>query len=133
MSIILKQIKWWRSNMIILYYPKCSTCKKALQYLDALHLDYEKRDIVLNHPSKEELKHWQSLNSKPLTSLFNVNGKKYRELQLKTKLPFMDEDEIYTLLASDGMLIKRPLVILDHQLLIGFKEKEWTQALKNED
>lgn len=119
--------------MVILYYPKCSTCKKALKYLDDLHLEYEKRDIIIDHPTKEELIKWQSLNDKPLKSFFNVNGKKYRELLLKTKLPFMEDDEIYNLLASDGMLVKRPLLILDDKLLIGFKVKEWDQVFKNED
>jgi arsenate reductase len=115
--------------MTILYYPKCSTCLKAIKWLDAHGLSYDKRDIVKETPTADELKAIHQKSNQPLRKLFNTSGKLYREQRLATKLPTMSEEEMYTLLASNGMLIKRPLLITDDQVLIGFKEDIWQDTL----
>lgn len=115
--------------MLFLEYPKCSTCKKAKKWLDENGKEYEDRHIVENNPTAEELKQWHQKSGLPLKRFFNTSGMRYRELQLKNRLPEMSEEEQYDLLASDGMLVKRPLVIGDHFVLVGFKEKEWEESL----
>lgn len=110
-------------------YPKCTTCQKAKKWLDDNGIDYILRDIKADNPSLEELKRWYSLSGLPLKKFFNTSGLLYKELSLKTKLPEMSEDEMLNLLASDGMLVKRPLLISDSTVLIGFKETEWAEKL----
>ncbi len=114
--------------MLILEYPPCSTCKKAKAWLDSHGIAYETRHIKDENPSYEELKRWQEESGLPLKKFFNTSGLKYKELMLKEKLPTMDEEEQLRLLATDGMLVKRPLVIAEGKILTGFRETEWEQA-----
>ena len=108
-------------------YPKCSTCQKAKKWLDENKIEYVDRNIVTETPTKDELKKWITKSGLDVRKFFNTSGMKYRELNIKEKIKDMSEDEIYELLASDGMLIKRPLFISDTLILKGFKEKEWEQ------
>lgn len=110
-------------------YPKCSTCQKAMKYLDFHHISYEVRNIKEEVPSKEELKEFLKKSSLDLHRFFNTSGMKYRQYHLKEKLPQMSEDEKLALLASDGMLIKRPLLVTEDKVYVGFKEKEWSELL----
>lgn len=116
--------------MTFLCYPKCTTCKKAQAWLTEQGVSFELRDIKLNNPSAEELKLWHSRSGLPLKKFFNTSGLQYKALQLKDKLPTMTEDEMFDLLASDGMLVKRPMLITDDKVLVGFKEADWAQLLK---
>lgn len=116
--------------MVFIYYPKCSTCRKAKQYLDRNHISYQERNIVLGHPSKEELTLWYKKSGYPLKKFFNTSGLLYKELKLKDKLDTLTEEEQLELLSSNGMLVKRPLLIDDHFIFIGFKEKEWEVLLE---
>ena len=114
--------------MVLLCYRKCSTCQKAKKWLDEHNIEYKERDIVEENPSYDELKDWHQKSGFPLKKFFNTSGLLYREMQLKDKLASMSEDEQWKLLASNGMLVKRP--ILDEDiLLIGFKEAEWEEKL----
>ena len=115
--------------MLFLEYPKCSTCRKAKKWLDENGTAYEDRHIIEENPTKEELKEWCEKSGLPLKRFFNTSGMKYRELKLKDRLPDMSEDEQLTLLATDGMLVKRPLVIGDDFVLTGFKEQQWKETL----
>lgn len=115
--------------MIFVWYPKCSTCKKAKAWIDMHGFNYEVRDIKMEHPSKEELQQWYAASGLPLKRFFNTSGLLYKEMQLKDRLPNMSEEEQLALLASDGMLVKRPIVITENCVLVGFKEKEWESAL----
>lgn len=115
--------------MLFLEYPKCSTCKKAKEWLDEQGISYEDRHIIEDNPTAEELKDWHERSGLPLKRFFNTSGMKYRELGLKDKLPEMSEEEQYELLATDGMLVKRPLVVGDDFVLIGFKEALWKETL----
>ena len=115
--------------MLFLCYPKCTTCQKAKAYLDANGISYEFRDIKLENPALEELTAWWKTSGLPLKKFFNTSGLQYRALGLKDKLPAMSEEEQLRLLASDGMLVKRPLLICDDAVLIGFKETQWAQTL----
>ena len=115
--------------MLVLCYPKCSTCRKALNWLDERNIEFDQRDIVLDNPTIDELRLWHKSSDLPLRRFFNTSGMLYRELQLKDKLPVMSEDEMYKLLASNGMLVKRPLLVLDDTVLVGFREKEWADLL----
>ncbi len=115
--------------MLFICYPKCSTCQKARKWLEAHEIAFEERHIVEQNPNADELKTWQAASCLPLRRFFNTSGMKYRELNLKDKLPDMTEDEQLALLATDGMLVKRPLLILGDRVLVGFKEAEWAQAL----
>ena len=110
-------------------YPKCTTCKKAKKWLEDHGVAFEDRDIKLENPTAEELKEWHAKSGMPLKKFFNTSGLVYKELQLKDKLPGMSEEEQYALLATDGMLVKRPLVIGDDFVLIGFKEADWEAKL----
>ena len=115
--------------MLFLEYPKCSTCQKAKKWLDEQGISYEDRHIIEDNPTVEELKDWHERSGLPLKRFFNTSGMKYRELGLKDKLPEMSEEEQYELLATDGMLVKRPLVVGDDFVLIGFKEALWKETL----
>lgn len=116
--------------MLFLEYPKCSTCKKAKNWLESNGVEFEDRHIVENNPTAEELKAWYEKSGLPLKKFFNTSGLKYKELGLKDKLPNMTEEEQLNLLGTDGMLVKRPLVIGDDFVLIGFKESQWAEKLK---
>lgn len=113
--------------MLFIHYPKCSTCKKAKAYLDDRGAAYEERHIVEDHPSYEELKKWYEMSDYPLKRFFNTSGMRYREMGLKDKLPDTSEDEQLKLLATDGMLVKRPILIDGDRVRVGFKEKEWDE------
>ena len=115
--------------MTILCYDKCTTCQKALKWLDAKGADYTVRPIKEEHPSEDELKFWWKRSGLPLRRFFNTSGMIYRELGLKDKLDIMSEDEQLKLLASDGMLVKRPLLVCDKAVIPGFKEKDWEAVL----
>ncbi len=115
--------------MKIYCYSKCTTCKKALKWLDEQGKEYELIDIKERNPSKEVLKDAYEKSGLPLKKFFNTSGLKYKELHLKDRLPSMTESEQLELLASDGMLVKRPLVIKDHIILTGFKQAEWEERL----
>lgn len=115
--------------MLALCYPRCSTCKKALKWLEDKGIDFDLRDIVLDNPTVDELKTWHQVSGLPLKRFFNTSGIQYRELELKDRLPEMSEEEQFQLLASDGKLVKRPLLVGDGFVLTGFKEEEWTAAL----
>lgn len=113
--------------MLFIEYPKCSTCKKAKKYLEEHGIEFEDRHIVEENPTKEELAEWIRISGKPVKKFFNTSGMKYRELGLKDKLPQMSEEKQIKLLASDGMLVKRPLLINGEMVLTGFKEAEWPE------
>lgn len=112
-------------SVTFLEYPKCTTCKKAKAWLERNHIDFTDRHIVEQNPSAEELKAWHKQSGLPLKKFFNTSGLLYKELQLKDKLPEMSEEEQFDLLATNGMLVKRPLIIGADFVLAGFKEAEW--------
>ena len=116
--------------MLFLCYPKCSTCQKAKAFLDANNIPYELRDIKLDNPSEEELRRWHALSGLPLKKFFNTSGLQYRALELTKKLPTMAEDEQFALLATDGMLVKRPLLVGNDFVLTGFKQADWEARVK---
>ena len=115
--------------MTVLCYDRCSTCAKALKWLDAHAIAYDKRPIKEEHPTEDELRGWHARSGLPLKKFFNTSGQLYRSMELSKKLPAMTEDEQLALLASDGMLVKRPLVVTDDKVLVGFREAEWEAAL----
>ena len=115
--------------MLFICYPKCSTCKKAEQYLQAKGLSFTVRDIKTDNPTTDELRTWYVASGLPLKRFFNTSGNLYKQLGLKDKLPTMSEEEQLELLASDGMLVKRPLVIYDGGVLVGFKQAEYDEKL----
>ena len=110
-------------------YPKCTTCQKAKKWLDDNKIEYELRDIKEDNPSLEELTSWYKMSGLPLKKFFNTSGLLYKAMELKDKLPSMSEEEQLHLLATDGMLVKRPLVIGENFVLVGFKESEWREEL----
>lgn len=116
--------------MLFIEYPKCSTCQKAKKWLDENGVEYTDRHIVENNPTYEELKEWHERSGLPLKRFFNTSGMLYKSMQLKDKLPTMSDDEQLKILATDGMLVKRPLIVSDDFVLTGFREKEWTEKLK---
>ena len=116
--------------MLFLQYPPCSTCQKAKKWLDDHSLSYTDRHIKEQNPSYEELKAWYEKSGLPLKKFFNTSGLIYKDLGLKDKLPTMSEEEQLRLLATDGMLVKRPLVVAEDFVITGFKEAEWTEKLK---
>lgn len=116
-------------SVLFLEYPKCSTCQKARRWLDEHGVAYEARDIVADNPTADELRAWHELSGLPLRRFFNTSGMRYRELGLSDKLPAMAEDEQYALLATDGMLVKRPLLVTEVAVIPGFKEAAWVEAL----
>lgn len=111
--------------MLFVCYPKCTTCQKAKKWLTEKGILFEERDIKTENPTKEELEAWYKKSGLPLKRFFNTSGILYKEMKLKDRLPEMTEDEQLTLLSTDGMLVKRPILISDEQVLVGFKEKEW--------
>ena len=115
--------------MLFIEYPKCSACKKAKKWLDEKQISYTDRHIVEENPTYEELKEWYQKSGMPLKKFFNTSGLLYKELQLKDKLKDMSEEEQLKLLASNGMLVKRPLVVDGDMVLTGFKESEWSEKL----
>ena len=115
--------------MLFLCYPKCSTCRKAQAFLDAHGAAYDLRDIRENNPTEDELRRWHAKSGLPLKRFFNTSGIPYRELGLSAKLPTMSEDEQFALLATNGMLVKRPLLIGEDFALVGFREAEWAEKL----
>ena len=116
--------------MLFIYYPKCSTCQKAKKWLDAQEISYTERHIVEENPTYEVLKKWQARSGLPIKKFFNTSGMLYKEMQLKDKLPQMSEDEQLKLLATNGMLVKRPLIVDGDTVLTGFREKEWEEKLR---
>lgn len=116
--------------MLFVCYPKCSTCQKAQAWLDAHGLQYELRNIRLQNPTEGELRQWHSQSGLPLQRFFNTSGLQYKALCLKDRLPAMGDDEQFSLLASDGMLVKRPLLIGDDFALVGFREVQWADTLQ---
>lgn len=115
--------------MLFLQYPKCSTCQKAKKWLDAHNIAYTERHMVEKNPTYDELKEWYEKSGLPLKKFFNTSGLLYKELKLKEKLSAMSEEEQLKLLASNGMLVKRPLVVDKDKILIGFRETEWMENL----
>ena len=116
--------------MLFIYYPPCSTCKKAQAWLDAHGIAYTPRHIKEKNPTYEELKHWHEMSGLPLKKFFNTSGLLYKSMELKDKLPGMSVEEQLQLLATDGMLVKRPIIVTeDGHVLTGFREKEWVEAL----
>jgi len=115
--------------MLFVCYPRCSTCQKAQKWLDERGVRYELRDIKTENPSAEELRLWREKGALPMKKLWNTSGMGYRALDLKNRLPSMSEDEQFALLATDGMLVKRPILVGDDFVLTGFREAEWTETL----
>ncbi|MDE6780911.1 MAG: arsenate reductase family protein [Ruminococcus sp.] len=115
--------------MLYVCYPKCSTCGKAQKWLDDNGVVYETRNIKENNPTYEELKEWYEKSGLPLKKFFNTSGNLYKSMNLKDKLPDMDEDEQLRLLSTDGMLVKRPILVSENTVLVGFREKEWENIL----
>ena len=118
--------------MIFLCYPKCTTCQKAKKWLDEHNIQYTERHIAEDNPSYDELKEWYEKSGLPLKKFFNTSGLLYKEKQLKDKLPAMNEEEQIKLLSTNGMLVKRPLIIDGDTVLVGFKESEWRENLSVE-
>ncbi len=112
-----------------LCYPRCTTCQKAKKWLDDNAIAYDFRDIKLNNPTAQELSAWHTKSGLPIKKFFNTSGLLYKAMELKTKLPTMTQEEQITLLATDGMLVKRPMVIGDDFVLVGFKESDWKEKL----
>lgn len=111
--------------MLFIYYPKCTTCKKAKKYLDDKNIKYIERNIKEQNPTYEEIKEWYKISNLPLKKFFNTSGNLYKQLGLKEKLKYMSEEEQLKLLSTDGMLVKRPLLINNNQVTLGFKESEY--------
>ena len=118
-----------KTMLLFVEYPKCTTCQKAKKWLTEKNLEFAVRHIVEDRPAKEELKEWYEKSGLPLKRFFNTSGNKYKELHLKDKLPSMTEEEQLELLATDGMLVKRPVLVSDDFVLTGFREQEWTEKL----
>ena len=115
--------------MLFIYYPKCSTCIKAKKKLESLNIPFESRDIQKENPTKEELRSFYKKSNLPLKKFFNTSGLLYKELKLKDKLPSMNEEEMLDLLSTNGMLVKRPLLIKDDLILVGYKEQEYEKLI----
>lgn len=115
--------------MLFVCYPKCTTCKKAQKWLEDKKISFDIRDIKENNPTADELKEWFTKSGLPLKRFFNTSGLLYKSMELKDKLPDITEEEQIKLLASDGMLVKRPILINGDKVLVGFKEKEWETLL----
>ncbi len=116
--------------MLFIEYPKCSTCQKAKKWLEEKNVSFIDRHIVEDNPTYEELESWIEKYNVPISKMFNTSGMKYRELDLKNKLLNMSDEEKIKILASDGMLVKRPLIVADDKMLVGFKTKEWEDYFK---
>ena len=118
--------------MLFICYPKCSTCQKAKKWLDEHNIEYTERHIAEDNPTYEELKEWYEKSGLPLKKFFNTCGLLYKEMKLKDKLPTMSEEEQLELLAANGMLVKRPLMVKEDTVVVGFKEAEYDAAIENE-
>ena len=129
-EVFKRENKSGGNDMLVLVYRKCSTCLKALKWLEEHQVTFEERPIAEENPTYEELKEWYKKSGLPLKKFFNTSGLLYKDMQLKDKLPTMTEDEQLKLLSTNGMLVKRPLVVGDNFVLTGFKEKEWEEKLK---
>ena len=116
--------------MLAVCYPRCGTCKRAVKWLEDNNIEYTYRDIKLDNPSEEELRKWHAASGLPLRRFFNTSGLLYKEMKLKEKLPEMSEDEMFSLLASNGLLVKRPIAVAGDKVLVGFKETDWAATLK---
>ena len=116
--------------MLFVCYPKCSTCQKAKAFLEANGVEFDLRDIKLDNPSRKELEQWYAVSGLDLKKFFNTSGLQYKALNLKDKLPAMSEEEQLDLLAGDGMLVKRPILVGDDFVLVGFKQEQWEERLK---
>lgn len=117
-------------KVLFIEYPKCTTCKRAKKWLTEKGIDFEDRDIKENNPSKEELKGWLNKSGLEIKKFFNTSGVLYREQGMKDKVKTLSEDELLDILASDGMMVKRPIVVTESSVLVGFKETEWEEKLK---
>lgn len=117
--------------MLVVLYPKCTTCQKALRFLDEKGIAYQQRNIKEQNPTAAELADWHARSGLPLRRFFNTSGLQYRALGLKDKLPQMTQEEMLALLATDGMLVKRPILVTEDRVIPGFSPKEWEQALGN--
>lgn len=115
--------------MIFVCYPKCSTCQKAKKWLDEHNVEYTERNIAENKPEYDELKEWYEKSGLPLRKFFNTSGLLYKEMKLKDKLPSMSDEEQLRLLSTNGMLVKRPVIVSEDKVLVGFKEAEWAEIL----
>ena len=115
--------------MLFVCYPKCSTCMKAKKWLDEKGIEYEMRDIRQDNPNTAELKEWWEKSGLPLKRFFNTSGNLYKEMKLKDRLPEMSEADQISLIATDGMLVKRPILVSEDKVLVGFREKEWEENL----
>ncbi|MBQ2062244.1 MAG: arsenate reductase family protein [Oscillospiraceae bacterium] len=115
--------------MLFVCYPRCSTCQKAQKWLDERGVTYEVRHIKEDNPTAEEILRWQAMSGLPMSRFFNTSGQLYRQMELKDRLPGMSDEEMAALLATDGMLVKRPLLVGSGFVLVGFREKEWAQKL----
>ncbi|NDW10414.1 arsenate reductase family protein [Dysgonomonas sp. 520] len=118
------------SKILFVHYPKCGTCQKAAKWLRENDIEVESRNIVENNPTKEELSDWLKRSGLPIKKFFNTSGRVYKENNIKDLVQTSDDDSLLTLLATDGMLVKRPVVVSENNILIGFNEEEWTKALK---
>ncbi len=116
--------------MLFVYYPKCTTCQKAKAYLESCGVEFTPRDIKLENPTREELARWYVASGLPLKKFFNTSGLQYKALNLKERLPVLSEEEQLDLLASDGMLVKRPILVGDGFVLVGFRQAQWDERLK---
>lgn len=114
--------------MLFIWYPKCSTCQKAKKWLNSHEIEYTERHIVEENPTYDELKEWHQKSGLPLKKFFNTSGMLYKEMKLKDKLPKMSEDEQLKLLATNGMLVKRPVLVAEDKVLVGFKDVEWLKV-----
>ena len=115
--------------MLFICYPKCTTCQKAKRYLETKGADFTERHIKDENPSEEELRQWHAMSGLPLKKFFNTSGLQYKALSLKDKLPGMSEEEQFALLASDGMLVKRPILVGEDYVFVGFKEAQWEEKM----
>ena len=116
-------------SVLFICYPKCTTCQKARKWLECRAVEMTVRDIKADNPGRDELAAWHKLSGLPLKKFFNTSGNLYKELHLKDKLPQMSEDEMLDLLATDGMLVKRPILVSGETVLVGFKEADWAEKL----
>ena len=117
-------------SILFVEYPKCTTCRRAKKFLVDNNLDFTDRHIAEDKPSKEELREWLGKSGLTINKFFNTSGKLYREMGLKDKVKVLDQEELLEILASDGMLVKRPIIVSDEVVLVGFKEEDWMEKLK---
>lgn len=117
-------------SVLFVEYPKCTTCRRAKKYLEENNIEFIDRHIVEENPTKEELKVWLEKSGLPINKFFNTSGVLYREMQLKDKVKTLPEDELLDILSTNGMLVKRPIIVKDDIVLVGFKEDEWNEKLK---